>query len=55
MNADDDDVSDEDGDDGDGDEDDSDDDDGDDDGVEALCKGGNLLKETNLRKNVAFS
>ena len=43
-------------DDGDDDDDNDDDDDGDDeDGSEALCKGGNLLKETNLRKNVAFS
>ena len=43
-------------DDGDDDDDNDDDDDGDDeDGSEALCKGGNLLKETNLGKNVAFS
>ena len=37
------------------DDDGADDDADDEDGVEALCKGGNLLKETNLRKNVAFS
>ena len=42
---------DDDGDDADGDEDGDDDDDV----VEALCKGGNLVKETNLRKNAAFS